>query len=933
MNDRQWQQAWEIFHAIQALPDDQRRSHLASIEIDAEVRREIASLLDESAEDADRQPESRAGTQFGRYEIGAMLGSGGMGQVYSAHDIDLDRMVAVKFLSPELASSPLAVERLMLEAKAASALNHPHIVTVYEVSRSGDDVAIAMELVEGVALRTFCGARQGASRVIPWGRQIAQALAAAHGRNIIHRDIKPENVMVREDGIVKVLDFGLARHAGVSGASTNSSVMLAGTLHYMSPEQCRGEGATSASDIFSLGVVLYELAYDAHPFRAESAIDTAHAILHSQPGRSLPGNPAIPPPLQSLLRSMLEKEPLKRPTAAAVERQLNAMIASPPTSTFRRWAMVWGAAAVLFSAGLVFWFRGRLFSGQDPVMTQLTTQVNENRVTAAAISPDGRNLAFAAMGSSVSLRRVNDGVSRPLPTPAELRVDRIAWFSDQPRLLLSGPLQANDATEEERPAIWIMPIDGGQPDRIVAEGRDAAPSPDGKRITFTSADRSTLLVTGIDGSGRRQLRDGGSVSSYSSPVWSPDGKRIVFQQRDFAPAPDRGSDLAYLIPRSYRYRYESVDAVTGRETAAADNFPMTSAQELRDGRLLFVRWISVDLMAVHQLWEVRTDPQTGRLLAAPRQLTHLAGKTLDSISASSDGKEVVATIDGTAGCSVYLADLPPAGQVPRFQNIRRLTFSALNDFPHAWTPDLGSVIFESDRDGRYNLFRQRIDRRDPDQITASKEMNVMAQITPDGQWILYHAGVKAGFYKVMRVRPQGGTPEAVTPQPGEVEFRCAARPGSRCVIRRVEDNQYVFYELDAIRGIGPELARTALTPSITGEWDISPDGGKIAIPVHSVSAAIRVLQLQPGSAGGETRVMLKALQNLQGVVWAADGSGWFVSTPAEKGFVLSYADHLGNTTSLLEAIGLIYPVPSPDGRHVVFPYWTRTTDAWLFRGM
>lgn len=231
------------------------------------------------------------------------------------------------------------------------------------------------------------------------------------------------------------------------------------------------------------------------------------------------------------------------------------------------------------------------------------------------------------------------------------------------------------------------------------------------------------------------------------------------------------------------------------------------------------------------------------------------------------------------------------------------------------------------------MFRQRLDQRDAQQITASGKMNVMAQLTPDGKWILYDEVVKRGYYKVMRIPVRGGTPEAVAPEPGAVEFRCAMRPRSRCVIRRIEENRYVFYELDALRGVGPELARAALTFSITGDWDISPDGDAIAIPVHDASPAIRVLRLQPGSAGAETRVALKDLPNLQGVVWAADGHGWFVSSQAERGAILSYADSRGNTTTLLAALGLIYAVPSPDGRRIAFPYWKSNSNAWLFRGM
>jgi eukaryotic-like serine/threonine-protein kinase len=189
----------------------------------------------------------------------------------------------------------------------------------------------------------------------------------------------------------------------------------------------------------------------------------------------------------------------------------------------------------------------------------------------------------------------------------------------------------------------------------------------------------------------------------------------------------------------------------------------------------------------------------------------------------------------------------------------------------------------------------------------------------------------------MRVRPDGGTPEAVLPDAAQVEFRCGLQRGWRCVLRTIDNNQYVFYELDAMRGKGRELARTALTASLIWDWDISPDGSQVAIPIHDENhATIRLLKLDPQPGPGrETTVPLKGLRNLSGVVWAADRRGWFVATRAEHGriWILSYADLQGNVSDLLEATGQIFAVPSPDGRHLAFPLWAETFNAWLFRGM
>jgi len=253
-----------------------------------------------------------------------------MGYVYSALDNELGRPVALKFVGPEAVANRTLIDRLVREAKAASALNHPHIVTVYEVVRSQGEVAIAMELVDGKSLRYYCGEAQPIARVTGWGRQVAQALAAAHARNIVHRDIKPENVMVRSDGYIKVLDFGLARQVLSTGDSRSgqSSVRLAGTLNYMSPEQTRAQPASSASDVFSLGIVLYELATGKHPFLRDSPVDTAHAIASAEPRPPRALNPGFPPTLDPLLLAMLAKNPAARPSAEQVAETLDDRMAA-----------------------------------------------------------------------------------------------------------------------------------------------------------------------------------------------------------------------------------------------------------------------------------------------------------------------------------------------------------------------------------------------------------------------------------------------------------------------------------------------------------------------------------------------------------------------------------------------------------------------------
>lgn len=937
MNDRQWREAWEIFRTARELADEERGSFLSSVHTDPDIFQEVIAMLVESAREPAAGTPSKAGTRFGRYEVLKKLGSGGMGEVYSARDAELDRVVALKFLSPETAVSPSAVARLVREAKAASALNHPHIVTVYEIIRAGDDVAIAMELVDGVPVRKSCGNPNEISKTIDWGRQIAQALAAAHRRNIIHRDIKPENLMVRGDGILKVLDFGLAHQAGLDnrGEPTNSSSLLAGTLNYMAPEQTRVEPATIASDIFSLGIVLFELATGTHPFRADSPIDTAHAIAHSDPKLPSALNPAVPSALQALLLAMLDKDPARRPSAPEVDRQLSELTLA---STGKPRRVLWVPASVLalsLAGFALLSYRERIVPAKEPLFTQLTVQVNENRVTAAAVSPDGRSLAFAALGGSVFLRRMSDSFSRSLNTPAGIRVDRIAWFHDGSKLLVSGSVGGNDAAGDSHPGLWILEIDGGRPREVISDGVNGVPSPDGARLALTSADRSIIWVTAADGSGSRQIRSGGETSSFTSLMWSPDSKRVAYRRRDYVPAVERQS-IAKLasLEGSYRYSYESAQVETGMVTASARDFNMIDACALPDGRVLFLGQYPADLNGSRQLWELRTDPGTGKVLKPPRPLTRDEGAT--NISASDDGNQVVIVRDLRGFPNIYIADLPPSRQTPALLNRRRLTFSESQEYPHAWTADGRTIVFESDRTGYFDLYRQDIDQREPEPLIVSPSTKVMASLTPDGQSLLYRESRDNAGWRIMRIPVRGGSPEAVlADQNINGEFRCGLQAASRCVLRTVEGDQFVFYELQPLYGKGRELARTGWRPTIVGDWDLSPDGTKVAIPNHdSRDAEIRLVALNPAHAGIEEKgIALNGLKNLNGVVWAAGGQGWYVSMRKASGGVLVYVDLQGRISNLLASMSPTYAVPSPDGRHIAFPDWTVSSNAWLFHGL
>jgi predicted ATPase/serine/threonine protein kinase len=344
MTPERYEKVGQLFHAALELPRENRAAFLSgACAGDPELRREVESLVaahDQAGDFVARpptdvvanwlvrreEPEAISG-RIGAYEVVSLLGRGGMGEVYLANDTRLGRKVAVKLLRPALTSNADAVRRFEQEARAASSLNHPNIVTIYEIGDLAERRFLAMEFVQGESLAAMIGRPIDVGTLARIGRQLARALSVAHAAGIVHRDIKPENVMVRQDGYVKVLDFGLARLVPLPAAArthdtATSPSLILGTPRYMSPEQARGETATSASDVFSLGVVLYELATGSHPFESASTLATLHAIASRETPNPVHHVPDMPRSLQRLLFRMLEKSTALRPACADVEAEL-----------------------------------------------------------------------------------------------------------------------------------------------------------------------------------------------------------------------------------------------------------------------------------------------------------------------------------------------------------------------------------------------------------------------------------------------------------------------------------------------------------------------------------------------------------------------------------------------------------------------------------
>jgi serine/threonine protein kinase/tetratricopeptide (TPR) repeat protein len=403
MTPELWQRLKPLFHAAlkkdpqnraafieEACGDDlELRMHLKQlIEAEEQATRTIDAPLVDLNDPAALELLGVVGPMIGqtisRYRIVAKLGGGGMGIVYKAEDASLGRFVALKFLPNHMAKDPQALERFRREARAASALNHPHICTIYEIDTQDGQTFIAMEFMDGATLKHHIGGKaMPLEEVIEWATEIADALCAAHGKGIIHRDIKPANIFVTERGHIKVLDFGLAKLMPAGGAAnpemstatppdrlTQPGTVM-GTIVYMSPEQVRCEEMDARTDLFSFGVVLYEMVTGVLPFRGESNGVVAEAILNRTPVAPVRLNPDVPPKLEEIIGKALEKDrKLRYQSAADIRTDLQRLrrdsesvreaaatphVASKPPTKSAPWALVSVAAIVLI--GLAVWAR------------------------------------------------------------------------------------------------------------------------------------------------------------------------------------------------------------------------------------------------------------------------------------------------------------------------------------------------------------------------------------------------------------------------------------------------------------------------------------------------------------------------------------------------------------------------------------------------
>ena len=888
------------------------------------------------------------GKKISHYRVLEVLGGGGMGLVYKAEDIKLGRRVALKFLPAELAADQVALARFEREARAASALDHPNICTIHEFGEHGGQPFLAMQFLEGQTLRELIEVgRLQVDKLLDIAVQIADGLEAAHVKRIIHRDIKPANIFITVRGEAKILDFGLAKVAenlslademveggknvstGGGDPSLTRPGAALGTAHYMSPEQVRGEKLDARSDLFSFGLVLYEMATGHQAFDGETAAVVHDATLHRTPCRVRELAPALPRKLEEIISKAVEKERDRR-YQNAKEMRVDLM-GIKPVSRGVRWPSLTAAIVILALAiGVISWLARRQTSPLPELkLRQLTANLSENPVRTGAISPNGKYLAYTDI-AGVHVKVIETGETQTVPQPEAVKGRQtdwevVSWFPDSTKFLAQMTPPPERYSVEQHPSIWTISLLGGSPRKLRDDANAEAVSPNGSLIAFTTSWRvggpGEVWLMGPNGENARKIADSGGDGALVLVRWSPNGERVAYLNTDTETIETR--DLKGGPPKI-------VISLAGSD--------VHDFLWLPDGRMLYAVAETGHDITTCNYWQIRSGARTGGLTEKPRRLTNWAGFCVDDARVTADGKRL-SFLEWAGQTSVFVADIEKDGI--RISNPRRLILTAHRNDPAAWTADSNSVIFTSIREDHWGVFRQSLGSDSVIPITTGQDRIAGARVSPDGAWVLYMVPPNPvePLAVVMRTTVAGGSSQFVLTakwSPRLVmasEFRgalsCAKAPATLCALaeQSQDGKQIIFTAFDPIAGRGKEITRLESDPGGDYVWDLSPDGTRIAILKNS-EGKISIL-----SAPREDRreIPVKGWNSLDAVAWTADGKGLLLSSRIERASVLVYSDLQGNSQVLWKHEGGIatFGIPSPDGHRLAMLGQTLNSNIWM----
>jgi eukaryotic-like serine/threonine-protein kinase len=873
LTPERWQQVKDVLTAALELAPGRRAAFLdGACAGDPSLREEVESLLASYEQAASfietpaiarvEEPEEEdggellVGQSIGHYQIEREIGRGGMGVVYLARDTRLGRLVALKMLPRSYTRSRNRLLRFQQEARAASALNHPNVLTIYEIGQEGGVNFIVTEYVEGETIRErVSGGPMQLDEAVDAAIQVASALGAAHAVGVVHRDVKPENIMVRRDGLVKVLDFGLAKLAektvgrqsldpGSSGGARvrTETGMIIGTATYMSPEQARALPVDARTDVWSLGVVLYEMLSGRPPFDGPTTSDVIVSILEREPPPITQFLPGVPDRLQEVLKKSLRKDlggryqtaeemaldlnDLRGELAAeAGQRHTGRRMASsgghgialaaegatsrtaPPVSSAeyivtqlkrrKRGVLIGGAALLVSLIGMALlglkFYQGRGGTAAFSRIEKITKLTSSGKVTTAAISPDGRYVVHSVDDGGrqgLWLRQVATSSNVQINPPAEVRYFGATFSPD------GGHIYYTAEEKNKSIGVYRLPLLGGAPQKLLERvDSPVSLSPDGREFAFVRIGperaESSLWVVGADGTGERLLATLNRPEWFyfgvsGGPAWSPDGKFIACTVGGV----DDGGTYFTVV---------GVSAEDGARRALTPHRWRYGGQVawLPDGGLVLIRdW---------QVW--RLSYPGGELQKVTADTNSYTG-----VSSAASGEVVTVSFENTS--AVWVARGTDAGKAVPITSGRFEGFHGL-----AWAPD-GRLIYTSQGVRGHNLWSISDTGGEKRQLTDARGMNAFPSVPGDGRYIIFVSD-RAGVPEVWRVDMDGGNPKQLTE--GGMGGAPACSPDGRWVVYASDNTSPGLWKVP-VEGGSP----VKVTDMIGSRPTFSPDGRLIA---------------------------------------------------------------------------------------------------------
>ena len=852
MDDGRWQKIKSLFHAALEREGAARAAFLdGACAGDAGLRREVEALvaaheepgafLDAPAYEASTailsgEPAALAGGQrLGHYRVVGVVGEGGMGKVYRALDERLGREVALKLLADSFVRDADRLRRFKQEARAASSLNHPNILTIHEIGEDGDRHYIATELIEGETLRRrIARGRLTVGEALDLSIQVASALAAAHGAGVVHRDIKPENVMVRADGYAKVLDFGLAklteggagaraaaREAGGWSLVSTSPGVVMGTVAYMSPEQARGADVDARTDVWSLGCVLYEMIAGCAPFRGGSANEVLSSILSKESAAPLARySGGVPERLEEIVSKTLAKEREERYQSAKdllvdlkrlrqrLEVQAEIERSAPPEPSEVSEAVHAQPPAALTDEAVARTTDG----GASDAATRPAPAVAARGSKRALLVATSLAVALAVVGFGWYKLR-GEGGSKP-PGPAWKITPLTSFpggkgepaFSPDGRQIAFAWMGAGDDNTD----IYVKLIGEGTPLRLTTNpARDTSPawSPDGRHVAFiryAPEGNSLMTVPSLGGAERKLASLTSTAGVYLSTAWSPDGKEVAITDSDLP----NGPTSIFLISLETGERRR---LTTSLPQSGGDLVPRFSP----DGR-----WVAFTRSRSTAVDDIYVVPAAG---GEPRPVTK-------------DGSEISA--------------------------------SGLD-----WTADGREIIFSSRRGGLFGLCRVSVTGGTPEPLPGIGENTVAPTISRRGDHLAYL--YRKLDYNIWRAPGPNATNKTAPPTPLIASTRAEGSPryspdGKRIAFASDRSGNHEIWAGDAEGGSPTQLTRFDSGQTGSPRW--SPDGQRIAFDARPTdNSDVYVV----GADGGAVRRLTSEKSADIMPVWSADGRWLF----------------------------------------------------------